>query len=416
MFVEVSTVQLSPELDPVFWVRQRERIAVFSNGDMTQTMRISQPEELLGYLPYHLGFQPQESIVALAVRGERRRVGLTMRIDISELLDPHEGEERRKMLRAHMEEDGAQAVFLVTYTSACFRNQTLPNDAGISVAQIRELLRAFHEDLSEDPALFASWIVTPEHYFPLMHDVVPPRKTWGAVSDFAKTASAATAIYAGAMVAPNRDALADLPRANRNDRDRAQRATRRWLSRRRIDGDSTWRLESWQLWEEAIATQLKTTKVGELDESLNDPLLLGRLQAGLEDIRVRDAVMIASMPQTQDLAYRSVATDIREEVGACVDGILNPQAAIAPDQEARAVTRILIAINSCASRSRATPVLTLLAWIYWWIGDGARASVLVDRALEADPAYNMARLVERMIELGMAPGWAQRQRELEKVR
>src|SRR5699024_528285 len=88
----------------------------YSNEDMTKTLRISQPEELLGYLPHHLGFYPVESLVALGVRGPRQRLGLVMRMDIDDLTDVISDSTTGPMLREHMEDDGAEEVVLVAYT------------------------------------------------------------------------------------------------------------------------------------------------------------------------------------------------------------------------------------------------------------------------------------------------------------
>lgn len=390
-----------------------------SNGVMTTTLRISEPSELLSYLPYHLGFQPQESVVALAVRGQRRRVGLLLRIDISDLLHPEAGEERRKILRSHMEADGAHALILVTYTNSDF-SPTGTSPTAYSQLQLRQLLTDLERQFDDDLPVLSSWVITPDHYFQLQDGAVPPRDMWSDAAELVNTATVASAVYAGAMVVPDRAALADIPRAEAKDRDRAQRATLRWLERNRADGEKTWRIESWQLWEDAIAAQMQAqaSPAHESPEAaplVADPLLLGRLQAGLENIRIRDAVMVSCLPGMGDLPYRSVATDAREEVARSVDRVLNSKHAARPGAEVRAVEQLLSGIYAHCAAARSTPALTVLAWISWWRGNGARASVLIDRALEADPSYNMARLVERMIEVGMPPGWVQRQRELEEV-
>lgn len=387
------------------------------NGAMKPILKISAPNDLLGYLPYHLGFHPDESIVALAVRGGARSfLGLTMRIDIADLMDPESGVSRQKMLRTHMEEDGADAVLLVMYTKtnpAKFG----PADPRAQFArpQLRELIGAFRSEFDSDLPLHGFWVVTPDHYFSVSHDQLPPPDQWFPTAELASTPAAVSAVYAGSSAAPNRMALGDIERAQPRDRDRAQRATLRWLERRKSERDNTWQLETWQLWEDAIAAQLRHLENQTAESPTADPLLLGRLQAGLEDIRIRDAVMISNIPGIGDLPARSVVSDAREEVGQSVDVILDPKVAVAPGIEATAVTELLTAIASHCAHARATPTLTLLAWIAWWKGNGPRGGVLIEKALQADPAYNMARLVERILELGMPPGWIKREREIAQV-
>src|SRR5699024_955465 len=92
--------------------------------------------------------------------------------------------------------------------------------------------------------LMGRWVVNAEHYFSITDGAIPPRDEWDSTQKLETTAAAATAIYAGSMVAESREALAELPRASNKDRDRAQRATLRWLERQRTDGTGTWQLET----------------------------------------------------------------------------------------------------------------------------------------------------------------------------
>lgn len=48
-------------------------------------------------------------------------------------------------------------------------------------------------------------------------------------------------------------------------------------------------------------------------------------------------------------------------------------------------------------------VLTVLASYAWWLGDGALASVALDRALTINPAYRLAQLVEKMVHMAIRP-------------
>ena len=72
-----------------------------------------------------------------------------------------------------------------------------------------------------------------------------------------------------------------------------------------------------------------------------------------------------------------------------------------------AVLEALVAHGRAGAQA---PALTLLALLAWWRGDGARARVLLDRALEDDPDYRLARLLDDALArrhpagLGAAPG------------
>jgi hypothetical protein len=48
-------------------------------------LRARSPEDLLALVPYHLGFHPEHSLVALSLNGPRRRFGFTARFDLPPL-------------------------------------------------------------------------------------------------------------------------------------------------------------------------------------------------------------------------------------------------------------------------------------------------------------------------------------------
>jgi hypothetical protein len=83
-----------------------------------------------------------------------------------------------------------------------------------------------------------------------------------------------------------------------------------------------------------------------------------------------------------------------------------------PDEElARAPEGLLRHVaRGAAGTPQAAAPLSLLAWLAWWCGDGARAWVYVDHALAADPGYSLARLLATTLEHALGPGWVRRSR------
>src|SRR5690606_26126613 len=66
--------------------------AAVCDGPMnTTTITISQPEDIVAYLPYRLGFRPRDSVVLLAMCGERNRLGLVTRADLADIGHPRVG-------------------------------------------------------------------------------------------------------------------------------------------------------------------------------------------------------------------------------------------------------------------------------------------------------------------------------------
>ncbi len=64
--------------------------------------------------------------------------------------------------------------------------------------------------------------------------------------------------------------------------------------------------------------------------------------------------------------------------------------------------RLLIALR-LAPNGYVAPIATCAALVAWLLGDGARASIAIDRALNDDPEYSLAVLVGMSISVGLPP-------------
>ncbi|MBO9569182.1 MAG: DUF4192 family protein, partial [Cellulomonas iranensis] len=125
----------------------------------------------------------------------------------------------------------------------------------------------------------------------------------------------------------------------------------------------------------------------------------------------RDAVLVSLLPGTGDLPERAVARDGGDEddaVRAAVGRLVDPATGRAPDDAVRAAERALEGVVAHGRRRAQAPATTLLALLAWWRGDGARAGVLVERAVTDDPGYRLAHLLRGALDAGLAPGWAAR--------
>ncbi|MET1043427.1 MAG: DUF4192 family protein [Microbacteriaceae bacterium] len=78
-----------------------------------------------------------------------------------------------------------------------------------------------------------------------------------------------------------------------------------------------------------------------------------------------------------------------------------------PDSEriARAIT-LMKALTARAPRAAQPAPLVMLAWLHWTLGLGSAAGVLVRRALSIDPEYGMATLLHSLFASGRLPEWA----------
>ena len=87
-------------------------------------VRVAGPEDLLAYIPYRLGFQPAESVVAVSLTGPRQRVGLVARVDLADLRlrqpddpDGPDGAATARWLTDHVVADGADRAVVILYTA-----------------------------------------------------------------------------------------------------------------------------------------------------------------------------------------------------------------------------------------------------------------------------------------------------------
>ena len=79
-------------------------------------VRLTSPGEIAAAVPHLCGFVPTESLVAVSLRGERRRIGLTLRFDLPFADDGTEA--AADEVAGRLAHDGAGSMVLVVYTDA----------------------------------------------------------------------------------------------------------------------------------------------------------------------------------------------------------------------------------------------------------------------------------------------------------
>jgi len=132
---------------------------------------------------------------------------------------------------------------------------------------------------------------------------------------------------------------------------------------------------------------------------------------------VRDAVLLTLVAGTGDLAERSLQPSaaapgaLAGETAAALGAILSTQRGVPPDWQAHdGPFDVLQRLVAHAPGPDRAPALTLLGLLAWWQGDGARAGVLLERAVDADPRYRLAHLLIDALSAGVAPGWVRGRR------
>src|SRR3954452_25259701 len=75
-------------------------------------LRLTTPGDIVAAIPHLCGFTPTESLVAISLRGERKRIGLALRFDLPGVgLDEVAADE----VAARLAFDGARAAVVVVY-------------------------------------------------------------------------------------------------------------------------------------------------------------------------------------------------------------------------------------------------------------------------------------------------------------
>jgi hypothetical protein len=325
----------------------------------TEVVRLRGPADVVGVLPYRLGFHPRESLVLVCLEGSRRRDRLVMRRDLDEaLLDDAVAAD----LVERVTHVGASGALVVVYTDA-------PDDRGLPRAGLVDLLQ---EDLDAAGVemldallvrngrwwsyLCADLLCCPADGTPLPADPTP-----------ATTRYAAETVAQGGAVLADREEL-------RSSVEPSDHAVARAVREQAVDAAD-------DLLSVALAAgglpAVRALTLSRLD-SLRDDWERGDHQVGADDA----SVVV--------LGLRDKGT--RDEVMTAV-----------LDDDAESMVGLLSELARRADDLDAAPVCTALAWVAYATGHGALATVAAERALRAEPGCAMAELVLQGMNRMMPP-------------
>ncbi|MDT7536559.1 MAG: hypothetical protein QOI82_144 [Actinomycetota bacterium] len=294
-------------------------------------VRLTSPGEIAAAVPHLCGFVPSESLVAVSLRGERRRIGLSLRLD---LLSVDLDGEVAEQVAARLAHDNASAVVLVVYTEEA---GTRPRESlmrkVIAAVELRGM--TVMEGLLVRAGSWSSYTCSQESCCPAEGTPVPPPVDL----------LAAAAAYDGRVVLRDRDQLvaslaAPVLLAARSAEQRLDAALVDWL----------------ETVDEVGREVARRDAVAALRAALTTPYDVATVTVPLQDVAVRDEVATWALDDSE--ALLSLLLSLARESVAPYD----------------------------------VPVCTLVALVAWVRGDGALANVALDRALAGDPSYSMAKL------------------------
>ena len=311
--------------------------------------RLSGPGEILAVLPSLCGFPPQESLVLLSLRGPRKRLGLTARVD----LPGPSGEDDLAALCAYrMAGDGASWVVVAVLTGHGRRERLVDavgdalHDRGIGV------LEALHVSDGRWTSYTCEAACCPTAGTPV--PAAPP--VLGLVQ--------AEQVATGRVVLPSREDLVSSLAppallAAAAAEQHLEQAAQAWLRSRAEHGAVAARRSTLDHVQALLDRVAAGTPVGPVDAAV--------VTVGLADLQARDAVATLILTREQELL--SLLVQVARQVVAPADA----------------------------------PVCTLVAWTAYARGDGALANVALDRALAGQPDYSLALLLRSCLDGGVHP-------------
>lgn len=311
--------------------------------------RLSGPGEILAVLPSLCGFPPQESLVLLSLRGPRRRLGLTARVD----LPPPEDEQSLAAVCAdRMAGDGASSVVVTVLSEQGLRSGLV--DAVRSALAEREVgvLEGLHVSGGRWTSYTCAAACCPAEGTPVPD--APP------VLGLVRAEQVAT----GRAVLASRDELVrslapPVLLAAAAAEQHLEQAAQAWLRARAERGAVAARRSTLDHVQVLLDRVAAGVPVGPVDAAV--------FAVGLADVQARDAVATLILTREQELL--SLLVQVAHQV-------------VAPDD---------------------VPVCTLVAWTAYARGEGALANVALDRALTGRPEYSLALLLRSALDGGVHP-------------
>lgn len=341
------------------------------------------PADLIAFAWYQMGYRPDRSLVVVGLRGPRQRAGVVARGDL-----PPRGHERDAVLAlvGPLLESGADAAALLVCTADACRAEP-PRVLRSALRVLPDLGLHVVDCWAVGDTGYRSYRCTDPGCCP--RDGRP-------LEEVLRSRVAAELVLQGCTLAPDEGALvADVRPAPAAGREPAP-----------APAELPPAGEVLTRWRQALA---ETGPADGARDGAEDGIggcaaaLVPLLGPALADVRLRDAVMVTLVPG----ADRVAEAMLRGQDGDGFDRCLRTP----PDHPLldRGVRLLAAAARTAPAGLRAGP-LGALAWLAWWSGQGARARLLVERALADAPEHRLALLVDGLLELAVPPPWTTREK------
>lgn len=367
---------------------------------MTTTARPRTPAELAVLLPYQLGYHPGPSVVLTVLHG--RTLGMVQRHDLPTVPEHCRPVADRALEIARRE--GASGVLLLAHEESEGDSSAL-RTAMVEAAAALDLPVQEHLVVRE-----GRWYAPgcrqpccPEEGLPL-----PRPEDVPAVAAF---------VRAGVAPVASREALAEgvlAPREEGRAREVGRHLTALGQGQatdtcgggpaRPTQGGALREQGVIDRWAEVLDPDPTAAPVAEMPDEA-----LAGLATSLRDVGWRDVLMGALCPgtmpraafETADVDQARTATQRCPWTGAGDQGSgLGP--GDCPEDLVGVRSRLVDLLRLLPEEAN-PPVLTVIAHLAWWAGDGTIASICLERALEIEPDHRLAGLMLRCLSVGVRP-------------
>lgn len=350
-------------------------LGVWRDDAAMQTHHLTGPGELIATIPTMMGTTPCDAVVVVGIAGPGAVVA-AMSADHVDLAIPEVARSLGESMAANLRANDAHRAIIVTFT-----------DEDVTVGC--PAVDALRPELESVVDIIDVWACDGERFVapgcadgeccpPAGHQVPPSSIELPVL----------TSVSAVGHAAPAYDDDAAPPSRRRS----AARAADRWSARRLVDTEG-WRCESWTLCGESWAPAAPAP-------------LIGRAIASLQDVRVRDAMIIEWLGGPPTAIVDTLLGHDSAEAKAVLDAAMRD-----PGTEPPVPAEMMSALQWCgrliahARRREQAPMYTLSAVALWWAGDSNAAMDSVRQALHRDPGYSLAVLVGDILEAGVSPAW-----------
>ena len=329
-------------------------------------LKLHYPGDVLAAVPFVLGFEPADSLVAISLKGRRQRVGLVMRTDYPVEAELELFEHAALNMVTHLQRDEARGVILIAYPPVSDR---VPAEQPVDVALAMLERVALNSGIAVREALLVSdgrwWSTRCKDGSCCPVDGTP-------IAALGESRVAAEVVVRGGPMpfASESELIASLAH---HDSLLSQCLTQAIEERVNEMLGKTLKEE---------IQQIRNTQRSQLDECFalwcksegNTQLFVGRMSL-LADVVIG----------VQGIMLRDYALGIHSEQSL---------------EQAVALWRWLLTL---APVGTVAPIACLVAATAYELGDGALAQRALDRAFADSPDYSLAHLLRRVFTAGFSP-------------